>query len=819
MKNFFTILFILLSLSISELYSQVLNDNINYGKQMITGDPLPADFPAIKVDILNNPAPGYFLISASSGKGASSSLANYLVILDSAGNVINYKRIGISGDKIPRTFQQISNGLLVCTIESSSNETAYIMDESLNTLDSFPNYNSGYLDILPNGHYLLRNRANISADLSNVFKNGEPNATIIENTTYELDKDKNPVFVWRTMDYYPLSASYSDSLVSRFDFCHTNMTYPDYDGNYLFSNRNLSTITKVDRKTGNIIWKLGGKENQFTFIGENASNSPNYFSFQHHVRRNLNGNITLFDNGLQHNPQYSRGVEYKIDEVNKTAEMLWEFRQTPDVFAKNVGSVQTLPNGNKIIGWGEASTKSGPITTELNPENTIVCQLSLPKGFNSMMSTKSPLNSKVANASITSIIEEGNTYNFNNNELNTCVIIKVNKLEILGSPSVTVKEFEFASLNPDFVENPAPMVFPKRIVITKNNIDSIYAEIRFNANCLGIKYKPEEHKVYLRDNEGSGVFKQIPTIYNAQTNEYIVNSSVLGEFIFAIPEKETKPGIAILISPKNNEKVNISNPVLLNWIPRGYFTKSQIQIALDENFSNIIVDTTLLGSLSLSFNKCNLNSKYYWKVRSINVNTVSDFSEVRLFVASEPFISIAIPNGGEVWEKDGTNKIIRWDKNIDDLVKIELLKNNASILVIKDSLVCPTGAFGWNIPESVIPDSNYKIRVTSIKDKLLTTISESNFTIKNGVSVNENLSENIIFSVSPNPAADYVEINVRANDNLSLQGILIYNTLGECVLNLGVQYLEPKQRIEISSLPAGMYFVRIGNSCLKFIKI
>src|SRR5690606_12141524 len=129
-------------------------------------------------------------------------------------------------------------------------------------------------------------------------------------------------------------------------YSNFNSVAVDPDGNYMICNRLLSEITKVDRNTGEIIWRLGGKHNQFTFIDENQNNAPIYFSMQHDIRILPNGNLTIFDNGDQHDPRYSRGVEYEIDEVNKTAKMVWEYVAPVDVFSQSNGSLQRLPNGN-----------------------------------------------------------------------------------------------------------------------------------------------------------------------------------------------------------------------------------------------------------------------------------------------------------------------------------------------------------------------------------------------------------------------------------------------------------------------------------------
>jgi hypothetical protein len=60
---------------------------------------------------------------------------------------------------------------------------------------------------------------------------------------------------------------------------------------------------------------------------------------------------------------------------------------------------------------------------------------------------------------------------------------------------------------------------------------------------------------------------------------------------------------------------------------------------------------------------------------------------------------------------------------------------------------------------------------------------------------------------------------VRAQRAVSEQSdIKIFNIYGQNVLSVGDQNLEPL-RIDVSGLALGMYFVRIGDTVQKFIKL
>lgn len=76
----------------------------------------------------------------------------------------------------------------------------------------------------------------------------------------------------------------------------------------------------------------------------------------------------------------------------------------------------------------------------------------------------------------------------------------------------------------------------------------------------------------------------------------------------------------------------------------------------------------------------------------------------------------------------------------------------------------------------------------------------------------------------PNPGSDYIEIsldNVIASPDKSERSnlIKIYNTYGECVFSVGANDHSPLQRIDVSHLTVGVYFIQIGNYREKFMVV
>ncbi|BDZ43522.1 hypothetical protein GCM10025865_28210 [Paraoerskovia sediminicola] len=76
-----------------------------------------------------------------------------------------------------------------------------------------------------------------------------------------------------------------------YDPVHLNSVSEDDDGNLLLSARNTCALYKIDRTTGDVVWRLGGRASDFAVADDAA------FMRQHDLRRSTDGTLTLFDNG------------------------------------------------------------------------------------------------------------------------------------------------------------------------------------------------------------------------------------------------------------------------------------------------------------------------------------------------------------------------------------------------------------------------------------------------------------------------------------------------------------------------------------------
>jgi hypothetical protein len=146
---------------------------------------------------------------------------------------------------------------------------------------------------------------------------------------------------WHSLDHIPLTDSYYP-VSTWWDYAHVNSIAVDSDGNLLVSARNTRTIYKLDRMTGRVLWRLGGKHSDFA-IPPDAR-----FAWQHDARRQPDGTITLFDNGLT----VTRALVLSVDERRRRVALVREYRQPRNLLSTSQGNVQVLPNGNVFVGWG-----------------------------------------------------------------------------------------------------------------------------------------------------------------------------------------------------------------------------------------------------------------------------------------------------------------------------------------------------------------------------------------------------------------------------------------------------------------------------------
>ncbi|WP_276131950.1 aryl-sulfate sulfotransferase [Polluticoccus soli] len=159
-----------------------------------------------------------------------------------------------------------------------------------------------------------------------------------------LQEVKNGAVIWqwdatKYPELYEVSVEENkfDDTSAAWDYLHVNSLAVDpRDGNIIMSFRNASQVIKVHRKTGEIMWKLGGKQSDFALADSMV------FLRQHHAKYVDGGrSVILFDNGDEKIRKTSRIVEFELDEVNRKVTSFRQFT-IPDLFVPYGSSVQKI---------------------------------------------------------------------------------------------------------------------------------------------------------------------------------------------------------------------------------------------------------------------------------------------------------------------------------------------------------------------------------------------------------------------------------------------------------------------------------------------
>src|SRR5579884_3608242 len=184
---------------------------------------------------------------------------------------------------------------------------------------------------------------------------GPSNGHVRESIIQEVDvRSGRLLWEWRSLDHIGITESYLP-MQDPYDYLHANSIQVDNDGNLLVSFRHAWTVHKINRRTGAVMWRLGGRRSDF------AMGPGTQFTWQHHVRKITDGMMTVFDNGsdgVTNSEPVSRALILAVDAHHKTVRLVKAYRHPQGLRAGAMGSVQLLPDGHTVVGWGTAGHAS-----------------------------------------------------------------------------------------------------------------------------------------------------------------------------------------------------------------------------------------------------------------------------------------------------------------------------------------------------------------------------------------------------------------------------------------------------------------------------
>jgi hypothetical protein len=200
--------------------------------------------------------------------------------------------------------------------------------------------------ITPTNTALLAAYAPRTADLTQV--GGDRHGTLLDSVLQEVDIATGKVLLeWRASEHIALSESHVGARHGTpYDFFHINSATLDRDGDIIVSARNTWAAYKINRRSGRIVWRLGGKRSNYRMT-DGAT-----FAWQHDVMSH-EGDVTLFDD--EATPKVgsqSRGLRLHLDEATHTARVVQQYVHPDPLLAGTQGSMQPLADGHAFVGWG-----------------------------------------------------------------------------------------------------------------------------------------------------------------------------------------------------------------------------------------------------------------------------------------------------------------------------------------------------------------------------------------------------------------------------------------------------------------------------------
>ena len=357
---------------------------------------VPEAFPDIDVRVATEDAwDGYLFLGdiPSSGAGPSSQL----FILDRAGVPVWLRMV----DGPALDFKVNPNGELTYSalVNDGGPErfSGFVLDDQYATVAKYEAVDAlsdqREFSVLPDGNVITLAYEMRKVDFSDL----NPDCcTLRDGVFQELDPQGNVVFEWRTVDFFDffwgdLPKDRVALASGEFDYVHLNSVDVDpVDGNWIISSRFTSHVMKVARyetefrgttyEPGEIVWTLGGKGSDWTFVNDERAGGWQGFAEQHDARMPSPDHVTVYDNSFWDDigtTGDSRYVEYVLDAEAMTATKVNEFAVTGAGDTGICGSAARLPNGSTVIGWGNLrlTYPDAPALSEVTEDGEVVLEI------------------------------------------------------------------------------------------------------------------------------------------------------------------------------------------------------------------------------------------------------------------------------------------------------------------------------------------------------------------------------------------------------------------------------------------------------------
>jgi hypothetical protein len=201
---------------------------------------------------------------------------------------------------------------------------------------------------------------------------GTRDGVILDTAVQEIDMKTGLVrWEWHSLDHVGAAESETPAPTqpTPWDWFHINSIDPEPDGDLFISARNTWAGYQIEAGSGNSLWRLGGLKSSFK-MGPGSETA-----WQHDGRILPDGEVSFFDDGS--NPpihKQSRAVRITLDFKTHEAHLASSYTHTnPPLLAASQGNMQTLADGNAVVGYGGV-----PAISEFAPGGTLLFDAHLP---------------------------------------------------------------------------------------------------------------------------------------------------------------------------------------------------------------------------------------------------------------------------------------------------------------------------------------------------------------------------------------------------------------------------------------------------------
>jgi hypothetical protein len=264
------------------------------------------------------------------------------------GNVTDFRVQALNGQPVLTWWQGRA-------VLGTGEGAVQVVDTSYRPVTTIRGGNGYQLDfhettITPQGTFLGIVYNPVRRDLR--FMGGPRNARVIDSVIQEIDIATGLVMSeWHSLGTIGLRESYAriapgaDPL---YDYVHANSVAVTPSGDLIVSGREVWAGYVLDRTTGRLEARIGGKKSDYRMVGAAQ------FAWQHDIQYADEDTLRIFDNEAAPRVRSeSRALFLKLDEARDRATVERAETHEPNpLLSGTQGNVQGLEDGGIFVGWG-----------------------------------------------------------------------------------------------------------------------------------------------------------------------------------------------------------------------------------------------------------------------------------------------------------------------------------------------------------------------------------------------------------------------------------------------------------------------------------